>query len=91
MTYDTISLAHDTLMDEFNMTQKQLEAVHRKLEEAVKTDKAYLRDVFGEPLLNIEYENFQKKVRNLRRIETELSAKAQQLADAIADFNEHNW
>lgn len=91
MTYNTISLAHDALMNEFNVTQKQLEAVHRKCEEAVETDKAYLRDVFGDPLLKSEYENFQKKLMNLRRIETELSAKAQQLADAIADFNEHNW
>ena len=91
MTYPTIAMAHDALMNEFNMTQKQLEAIHRKLEEAVETDKAFLRDVFGDPLLNTEYENFQKKLMNLRRIETELSTKAQQLADAIADFNEHNW
>ena len=91
MIYSTIAMAHDALMNEFNMTQKQLEAVHRKLEEAVETDKAFLRDVFGDPLLNTEYDNFLKKVRNLRRIETELSTKAQQLADAIADFNEHNW
>lgn len=91
MIYTTISMAHDALMNEFNMTQKQLEAVHRKLEEAVERDKAFLRDVFGDPLLNTEYENFQKKVRNLRRIETELFTKAQQLADAIADFDKHNW
>lgn len=91
MIYSTIAIAHDALMNEFNMTQKQLEAVHRKMEEAVETDKAFLRDVFGDPLLNAEYENFQKKLMNLRRIETELSTKAQQLADAIADFNEHNW
>ena len=91
MIYTTISAAHDALMNEFNTTQMQLAAVHRKLEEAVETDKAYLKDVFGEPLLNAEYENFQKQVRNLRRIETKLSAKAQQLADAIADFDEHKW
>lgn len=91
MIYSTISLAHDALMNEFNMTQKQLTAVHRKLEEAVEKDKAYLRDVFGDPMQNVEYENFQKKVRNLRRIEMELSTKAERLADAITDFNEHNW
>ena len=91
MIYSTIAMVHDALMNEFNMTQMQLAAVHRKLEEAVETDKAYLKDVFGEPLLNAEYEIFQKKVRNLRRIETELSAKVQQLTDAIADFDEHKW
>ena len=91
MIYSTISIAHDALMNAFNMTQTQLTAVHRKLEEAVERDKAFLRDAFGDPMQRVEYENFQKKVRNLRRIEAELSTKAQQLADAIADFNEHNW
>lgn len=91
MIYATMSIAHDAMMNEFNATQMQLAAVHRKLEEAVERDKAFLRDAFGDPMQRVEYENFQKKVRNLRRIETELSAKVQQLADAIADFNEHNW
>ena len=91
MVYTTMSIAHDALMNEFNMTQKQLTAVRRKLEEAVETDKVYLTDVFGDPVQRVEYENFQKKVRNLRRIEMELSTKAERLADAIADFNEHNW
>ena len=91
MIYTTISMAHDALMNEFNVTQMQLAAVHRKLEEAIERDKAFLRDAFGDPMQRVEYENFQKKVRNLRRIETELSTKAQQLADAIADFDKHNW
>lgn len=91
MIYTTISMAHDALMNEFNTTQKQLEAVRRKLEEAVETDKAYLRDVFGDPIQRVEYEKFQKKLMNLRRIETELSTKAEQLTNALADFNEHNW
>ena len=50
MIYATISAAHDALMNEFNVTQMQLAAVRAKLEEAVETDKAYLRDVFGDPI-----------------------------------------
>lgn len=91
MIYATMSIAHDAMMNEFNMTQKQLAAVHRKLEEAIERDKAFLRDAFGNPMQQVEYENFQKKLMNLRRIETELSTKAQRLADAIADFDNHNW
>lgn len=91
MIYTTISTAHDALMNEFNVTQMQLTAVCTKLEEAVETDKAYLRDVFGDPIQQVEYENFQKKLMNLRRIKMGLSKKAEMIADAIADFDKHNW
>lgn len=91
MIYATISAAHDALMNEFNVTQMQLTAVCAKLEEAVETDKAYLRDVFGNPMQQVEYENFQKKLMNLHRIKMGLSKKAEMLADAIADFDKHNW
>ena len=91
MIYATISAAHDALMNEFNVTQIQLAAVRAKLEEAVETDKAYLRDVFGDPIQQVEYKNFQKKLTNLRRIKMELSTKAEMLSDAIADFDKHDW
>ena len=91
MIYATMSIAHDAMMNEFNMTQKQLDAVHRKLKEAVERDKAFLRDTFGDPMQKVEYENFQKKVMYLRAIERELSKKAKELADAIEDFDKHNW
>lgn len=91
MIYATISAAHDALMNEFNVTQMQLAAVRAKLEEAVETDKAYLRDVFGDPIQQVEYNNFQKKLTNLRRIKMGLSKKAEILSDAIADFDKHNW
>ena len=91
MIYATISAAHDALMNEFNVTQMQLAAVRAKLEEAVETDKAYLRDVFGDPIQQVEYKNFQKKLTNLRRIKMGLSKKAEMLSDAIADFDKHDW
>ena len=91
MIYATMSIAHDALMNEFNMTTKQLATVNKKLKEANETDKAYLRDVFGDPVQRVEYENFQKKLMNLRAIELGLSKKAEELADAIEDFDKHNW
>ena len=91
MTYYTMFLAHTALMNEFNMAQKQLAAVNRKLKEAAERDKAFLRDPFGDPMQHAEYENFQKKVMNLRAIELGLSKKAEELADAIADFDKHDW
>ena len=91
MIYATISAAHDALMNEFNVTQMQLAAVRAKLEEAVETDKAYLRDVFGDPIQQVEYKSFQKKLTNLRRIKMGLSTKAEMLSDAIADFDKHDW
>jgi len=91
MTYYTMFLAHTALMNEFNMAQKQLAAVNKKLKEAAERDKAFLRDPFGDPMQNTEYENFQKKVMNLRAIELGLSKKVDELADAIADFDKHNW
>ncbi len=91
MIYSTISIAHDAMMNEFNMTQMQLLAARAKLEEAVEIDKAYLRDVFGDPIQQVEYDNFKKKLINLHRIEKELSIRSQMLSDAIEDFNEHNW
>ena len=91
MTYYTMFLAHTALMNEFNIAQKQLAAVNKKLKEAAERDKAFLRDPFGDPMLNTEYENFQKKVMNLRAIELGLSKKVDELADAIADFDKHNW
>lgn len=39
----------------------------------------------------VEYENFQKKVMNLRAIELGLSKKAEELANAIEDFDKHDW
>lgn len=63
MFYTTISMAHDALMNEFNVTQMQLTAVHAKLEEAAEVDKEYLKDVFGDPIQRVEYENFQKNLR----------------------------
>ncbi len=86
-----MSIAHDAMMNEFNMTQKQLAAVNKKLKEAVERDKAFLRGPFGDPIQQVEYENFQKKLMNLRAIEMGLSKKAEELADAIADFDKHNW
>ena len=91
MTYTTISAAHGALMNEFNVTQMQLTAVCAKLEEATEVDKAYLKDVFGDPIQRVEYENFQKKLTNLRRIKMGLLKKKHELADAIADFDKHNW
>jgi len=91
VTYSTISIAHDTLMNRFNATQIQLLAVQAKLEEATKVDQAYLKDVFGDPVQRVEYENLQKKLMNLCRIEKELSIKKQMLADAIEDFDKHDW
>ena len=91
MIYATISAAHDALMNEFNVTQMQLAAVRAKLEEAVETDKAYLKDVFGDPIQQVEYNIFQKKLTNLRRITMGLLKKAEMLSDAIADFDKHNW
>lgn len=91
MIYATMSIAHDAMMNEFNMTQKQLAAVNKKLKEAAERDKAFLRDPFGDPIQQVEYENFQKKVMNLRAIELGLSKKTEELADAIADFDKHDW
>ena len=91
MMYTTISAAHDALMNEFNVTQMQLAAVCTKIEEATEVDKGYLKDVFGDPIQRVEYENFQKKLMNLRRIKMGLSKKAEMLSDAIADFDKHNW
>ena len=91
MIYTTISAAHDALMNEFNTTQMQFAAVRSKLEEATEVDKAYLKDVFGDPMQRVEYNNFQKKLTNLRRIKMGLSKKAEMLSDAIADFDKHNW
>ena len=91
MTYYTMFLAHAALMNEFNMTQKQLAAVNKKLKEAAERDKAFLRDPFGDPMQNTEYEDFQKKVMNLRAIKLGLSKKVDELADAIADFDKHDW
>ena len=91
MIYATISAAHDALMNEFNTTQMQLVAVCAKLEEATEVDKEYLKDVFGDPIQRVEYENFQKKLMNLRRIKMGLSKKAEMLSDAIADFDKHDW
>lgn len=91
MTYTTISAAHDALMNEFNVTQMQLAAVRAKLEEATEVEKEYLKDVFGDPIQRVEYENFQKKLTNLCRIKKGLSKKAHELSDAIADFDKHNW
>ena len=91
MIYATISAAHDALMNEFNITQMQLTAVRAKLEEATEVDKEYLKDVFGDPIQRVEYEKFQKKLTDLRRIKMGLSKKAEMLADAIADFDKHDW
>lgn len=93
MIYTTISMAHDALMNELNVTQMQLAAVRAKLEEATEVDKEYLKDVFGDPVRRVEYENFQKKLMNLHAnaIELGLSKKIEELADAIADFDKHNW
>ena len=91
MIYSTISLAHDALMNKFNMTQMQLRAARAKLEEATELDKEYLKDSFGDPIRKVEYDNFKKKLINLHRIEKELSIKSQILSNAIGDFNEHNW
>lgn len=91
MIYSTMSLAHTALMNEFNMTTKQLAAVNKKLKEAAERDKAFLRGPFGDPIQQDEYENFQKNLMNLRAIELGLSKKAEELADAIADFDKHNW
>ena len=91
MIYTTISAAHDALMNEFNVTQMQLAAVCMRLEEAAEVDKAYLKDVFGDPIQRVEYENFQKKLTNLRRIKKKKKKKAEMLSDAIADFDKHNW
>lgn len=91
MIYATMSIAHDAMMNEFNTTQTQLAAVNKKLKEAVERDKAFLRDPFGDPMQNTEYENFQKKVMNLRAIELGLSKKAEELANAIEDFDKHDW
>ncbi len=91
MTYLTIAMAHDAMMNELNATNMQLSAVRKKLKEFAGADKAYLKDVFGDPIQRTEYENFQKKLMNLRVIETRLSKKAKELADAIDDFNKHNW
>lgn len=46
MIYATMSIAHDAMMNEFNMAQKQLAAVNKKLKEAAERDKAFLRDPF---------------------------------------------
>ena len=91
MTYYTMFLAHTALMNEFNTTQTQLAAVNKKLKEAAERDKAFLRDPFGDPMQRVEYENFQKKVMNLRAIELGLSKKVDELANAIADFDKHDW
>ena len=91
MTYATMSAAHDALMNEFNATNMQLSAVRKKFKESAEADKVYLKDVFGDPIRRTEYENFQKKLMNLREIETRLSKKAEELADAIDDFKKHNW
>ena len=91
MTYYTMYLAHTALMNEFNTTQTQLAAVNKKLKEAAERDKAFLRDPFGDPMQNTEYEDFQKKVMNLRAIKLGLSKKVDELADAIADFDKHDW
>lgn len=91
MTYYTMFLAHTALMNEFNMAQKQLAAVNKKLKEAAERDKAFLRGPFGDPMQQVEYENFQKKVMNLRAIELGLSKKAEELANAIEDFDKHDW
>lgn len=91
MTYSTISIAHDALMNRFNATQIQLLAVQAKLEEATEVDQAYLKDVFGDPVQRFEYENFQKKLMKLCQIEKELSIRKQMLANAIEDFDKHNW
>ena len=91
MIYYTMFLAHTALMNEFNTTTTQLAAVNKKLKEADERDKAFLRGPFGDPIQNTEYEDFQKKVMNLRAIELGLSKKAEELADAIADFDKHNW
>ena len=91
MIYATISAAHDALMNEFNVTQMQLAAARAKLEETTEVDKEYLKDVFGDPIQQVEYNNFQKKLTNLRRIKMGLSKKAEMLSDAIADFDNHNW
>ena len=91
MIYATMSIAHDAMMNEFNMTQKQLAAVNKKLKEAAERDKAFLRGPFGDPMQKTEYEDFQKKVINLRAIKLGLSKKTEELADAIADFDKHDW
>lgn len=91
MTYSTMFLAHAALTNEFNMTTKQLAAVNRKLKEAAETDKAYLKDFFGDPVPRAEYENFQKKLMNFRAIELGLSKKAEELANALEDFDKHDW
>lgn len=91
MTYLTIAMAHDAIMNELNATNMQLSAVRKKLKEFAEADKAYLKDVFGNPIQRTDYENFQKKLMNLRAIEMRLSKKAEELADAVDDFNKHNW
>lgn len=91
MTYYTMFLAHAALMNEFNMTQKQLTAVNKKLKEAVERDKAFLRGPFGDPIQQVEYDNFQKKLMNLRAIEMGLSKKTEELANALEDFDKHDW
>ena len=91
MTYYTMFLAHTALMNEFNKTQTQLAAVNKKLKEAAERDKAFLRGPFGDPIQQVEYENFHKKLMNLRAMEMGLSKKTEELADAIADFDKHNW
>ena len=91
MIYATMSIAHDAMMNEFNITQKQLAAVNRKLKEAAERDKAFLRGPFGDPIPQDKYENFQKRLMKLRAIELGLSQKTEELANAIEDFDKHDW
>ena len=91
MIYSTIAMAHDALMNEFNVTQIQHTAVSKKLKENEEILRAYRNSPSSDLLRAEDIRKFEEKCAKLRTIEYQLSNKESRLADAIFDFNEHKW
>ena len=91
MTYLTIAMAHNALSNELSVCQAQLIAVRKKLNENWTTICACRNDPCSDVLRNFEIQDIEKKCDALRKIEEELANKESRLANAIDDFNKHNW
>ena len=86
-----MAMAHNALTNELNICQAQLMAVRKKLKENWSTICACRNDPCSDVFRDFEIQNIEEKCDTLRKIEVELTNKELRLAEAIADFDKHNW